>query len=60
MTTKDQDLECYWINLEIADKDAFIQMLIKDINKLQRYNETFEDYALWEYLRYDDIISLLK
>mgnify|MGYP003418955860 CR=1 FL=1 len=70
MTTKDMDLDCYWINLETADNEAFKRMITDEleskIDTLQTYNfdKNWMEYVwkqwLWEYVKYSDLVELLN
>ena len=70
MTTKDMDLDCYWINLETADNEAFKRMITDEleskIDTLQRYDLAFtaqpdmDKADNWEYVKYSDLVDLLN
>lgn len=67
MTTKDMDLDCYWINLETADNEAFKRIITEEleskIDTLQRYEHTDLNADMLkddngEYVKYSDLIKL--
>lgn len=68
MTTKDMDLDCYWINLETADNEAFKRVITDElkykIDTLQRYHLRpylwIEESDEWFFVRYDHLKKLLE
>lgn len=67
MTTKDMDLDCYWINLETADNEAFKKMITDElkskIDTLQRYKPNEfpsenEVYTMEEFYNRDNSLML--